>query len=122
MIYIGSVLNVCDNSGVKKVKCIKILRRSTRKWGRVGDIFIVVIKSVKIINKIKKKDIYKGILVRSKKKIIRKDGSCISFSDNSIVLLNNKLVPIGSRIFGPVSKELRKKKNSKLISLSPSIL
>ena len=110
MIYVGSILSVCDNSGVKKVKCIKILGRSTRKWGRAGDILIVVIKSIKVIKKIKKKDIYKGILVRNKKKIVRKDGSCISFSDNSIVLLNNKLVPIGTRIFGPVSKELKKKK------------
>jgi len=122
MIYIGSVLNVCDNSGVKKVKCIKVLRRSPKKWGRVGDIFIVVIKNLKVFNKIKKKEIYKGILVRSKKKVLRKDGSCICFSENSIILLNNKLVPIGSRIFGPVSRELRSKKNSKLIALSSDIL
>lgn len=122
MIYIGSILTVCDNSGAKKVKCIKVLRKSTRKWGRVGDIVIVVIKSVKFVNKIKKKDIYKAILVRNKKKILRSDGSCISFSDNAVVLLNSKLTPIGSRIFGPISRELRIKRNAKLVSLSSNIL
>ena len=110
MIYIGSILNVCDNSGVKKVKCIKILRKSARKSGKVGDILIVVIKSIKKLKKIKKKDIYKALLVRSKKKIVRSDGTCIFFGDNAVVLLNNKLVPIGTRIFGPVARELRLKK------------
>ena len=122
MIYIGSLLTVCDNSGAKKVQCIKILRKSPRKWGRVGDIVIVVIKSVKVVNKIKKKDIYKAIIVRNKKKFLRSDGTCISFSDNSVVLLNSKLIPLGSRIFGPLSNELRSKNNAKLLSLSSTIL
>lgn len=122
MIYIGSILNVSDNSGVKKVKCIKVLKCSTKKWGKIGSFLIVVIKSVKILNKMKKKDISKAILVRTKKNIKSFDGSYISFNNNAVLLLNNKLIPIGTRVFGPISKELRTKKNSKLISLASKIV
>ena len=122
MIYIGSLLNVCDNSGVKKVKCIKILKKSAKNFGKIGSVLIVVVKSVKVLNKIKKKDIYKAVIVRTKKNILSKDGSYITFSENSVILLNNKMTPIGSRVFGPISKELRKKDNIKLISLASKIL
>lgn len=122
MIYIGSILPVCDNSGIKKVKCIKILRKSARKCGKAGDTLIVVIKSIKRFKKIKKKDIYKALLVRCRKKIVRSDGSCIAFGENAVVLLNKKMVPLGTRIFGPVAHELRLKKNTKLVTLAKSVI
>ena len=111
MIFAGSFLHVCDNSGVKLVKCLKVLGRKPRNFGKIGDIIIVNIQRIKIFSKIKKKEIYRAIIVRLKKKIRRIDGSCINFSKNSIILLNTKDLPIGTRIFGPVSKELRLKKN-----------
>ena len=122
MIFTGSLLSVCDNSGVKWVQCIKILGGKPRTFGKPGDIIVVSIKTAKSLSKIKKKDIYKAIIVRVKKKICRDDGSSISFSKNSVVLLNAKGSPIGSRIFGPVTKELRTKKNIKLISLCTKML
>lgn len=117
MIYTGTILHVCDNSGVKLAKCLKILTRRPRSYGKVGDIIIINIQRLKLFSKIKKKEIYKAVIVRIKKKIKRIDGSYINFGKNSIILLNNKGIPIGSRIFGPVSKELRIKKHLKLISL-----
>lgn len=122
MIFSSSVLNVCDNTGVKWVSCIKVLGGNPRIFGGPGDILVVSIKSTKSLSKIKKKDIFKAIIVRVKKKICREDGSSISFSKNSVVLLNVKGFPIGSRIFGPVAKELRTKKNIKLISLCTKML
>ena len=122
MIFNGTILNVCDNSGVKWVQCIKVLGGKPKTFGRPGDIIVVSIKTAKSLSKIKKKDIYKAIIVRVKKKICRPDGSSISFSQNSVVLLNVKGTPIGSRVFGPVAKELRIKKNIKLISLCTKML
>ena len=114
MIFNGTILNVCDNSGVKWVQCIKVLGGKPKTFGRPGDIIVVSIKTAKSLSKIKKKDIYKAIIVRVKKKICREDGSSISFSQNSVVLLNVKGTPIGSRVFGPVAKELRIKKKYKI--------
>lgn len=122
MIFNGTILNVCDNSGVKWVQCLKILGKKPKAFGIPGDIIVVSIKRTKSFSKIKKKEIYKAIIVRVKKKICREDGSSISFSKNSVVLLNAKGSPIGSRIFGPVAKELRIKKNIKLISLCIKML
>ncbi len=122
MIFTGTILNVCDNSGVKWVQCLKILGKKPKAYGKPGDIIVVSIKRTKSFSKIKKKEIYKAIIVRVKKKICREDGSAISFSKNSVVLLNAKGSPIGSRIFGPVTKELRTKKNIKLISLCTKML
>lgn len=122
MIFTGTILNVCDNSGVKWVQCLKILGKKPKSYGKPGDIIVVSIKRTKSFSKIKKKEIYKAIIVRVKKKICREDGSSISFSKNSVVLLNAKGSPIGSRIFGPVTKELRTKKNIKLISLCTKML
>lgn len=122
MIFSGTILNVCDNSGVKWVQCIKILGKRPKAFGKPGDIIVVSIKKTKSLSKIKKKDIYKAIIVRVKKKICREDGSSISFSKNSVVLLNAKGGPIGSRVFGPVARELRIKKNMKLISLCTKML
>lgn len=122
MIFSGTILNVCDNSGVKWVQCIKVLGKRPKAFGKAGDIIVVSIKKVKSLSKIKKKDIYKAIIVRVKKKVCREDGSSISFSKNSVVLLNAKGGPIGSRVFGPVSRELRIKKNIKLVSLCTKML
>lgn len=122
MIFSGTILNVCDNSGVKWVQCIKILGKRPKAFGKPGDIIVVSIKKTKSLSKIKKKDIYKAIIVRIKKKICREDGSSISFSKNSVVLLNAKGGPIGSRVFGPVARELRIKKNMKLVSLCTKML
>lgn len=122
MIFSGTILNVCDNSGVKWVQCIKILGKRPKAFGKPGDTIVVSVKKVKSLSKIKKKDIYKAIIVRMKKKINREDGSSINFSKNSVVLLNAKGSPIGSRIFGPVAKELRIKKNIKLVSLCTKML
>jgi len=122
MIFNGTILNICDNSGVKWVQCIKILGKKPKAYGKPGDIIVVSIKKTKSLSKIKKKEIYKAIIVRIKKKICRDDGSSISFSKNSAILLNAKGSPIGSRIFGPVAKELRIKKNIKLMSLCTKML
>lgn len=122
MIFAGSLLHVCDNSGVKLVKCLKVLNRKPRSFGKIGDIVIVNIQRIKIFSKIKKKEIHKGVIVRLKKKNKRIDGSSINFSKNSIVLLNPKGMPMGTRIFGPVSKELRVKKHLKLVSLCSKML
>jgi large subunit ribosomal protein L14 len=122
MIFTGTILNICDNSGVKWVQCLKILGKKPRASGKPGDIIVVSIKRTKSFSKIKKKEIYKAIIVRTKKKICREDGSSINFSKNSAILLNAKGSPIGSRVFGPVAKELRIKKNIKLISLCTKML
>jgi large subunit ribosomal protein L14 len=122
MVFNGTILNVCDNTGVKWVQCLKILGKKPKAFGKSGDIIVVSIKKTKSLSKIKKKEIYKAIIVRVKKKICRNDGSSINFSKNSVVLLNAKGSPIGSRIFGPVAKELRIKKNIKLVSLCTKML
>jgi large subunit ribosomal protein L14 len=122
MIFIGGLLQVCDNSGVKFAKCLKIYGRKPKNYGKVGDTVLVTIKRIKRFSKIKRRDVFKGIIVRLKKKSKRVDGSFINFSKNSIVLLTNKGVPVGTRVFGPVSKDLRIKKNAKLITLCPKML
>ena len=122
MIFAGTILSVCDNSGVKWVQCLKVLGKRPKAFGKPGDIIVVSIKKVKSLSKIKKKDIYKAIIVRVKKKILREDGSSINFSKNSVVLLNVKGSPIGNRVFGPVAKELRTKKNAKLVSLCTKMI
>jgi large subunit ribosomal protein L14 len=122
MIFTGSLLHVCDNSGVKLVKCLKVLGRKPKSYGKIGDIIVVNIQRIKIFSKIKKKEIYKAVIVRLKKKIRRIDGSYINFNKNSIILLNNKGLPVGTRVFGPVSKELRTKKHLKLVSLCSKMI
>lgn len=122
MIFAGSILQVCDNSGVKFVKCLKVLHNKPKNPGKIGDLIIVNIQSIKTFSKIKRKEIYKAIIVRLKWRLKRKDGSYIKFTKNSVVLLNNKNLPIGTRIFGPLCKELRIKKNLKLISLCSKLV
>ena len=122
MIQTETVLDVADNSGAKRVKCIKVLGGSKRKYAGVGDVVVVSIKDAAPNSKVKKGDLARAVVVRTKKEIRRKDGTYIRFDNNSAVLLNNDNEPIGTRIFGPVARELRAKQFMKIISLAPEVL
>ena len=122
MIQQETILNVADNSGAKKLMCIKVLGGSKRKYASIGDIIVVSIKEAAPRAKVKKGDVKKAVIVRTKKEIKRNDGSYIRFDDNSAVLINDAKEPIGTRIFGPVARELRGKKFMKIISLAPEVL
>ena len=122
MIQMQSILQVADNSGAKKVMCIKVLRGSHRRYANIGDVIKVSIKDAIPRGKVKKGDVYNAVIVRTAKGVRRADGSVIRFDNNAAVLLNNKLDPIGTRIFGPVTRELRGEKFMKIISLAPEVL
>lgn len=122
MIQMQSVLDVADNSGAKKVMCIKVLGGSKRKYASVGDIVVVSVKEAMPNSKVKKGDVLKAVVVRTAKEIARPDGTYIRFDKNSAVLINAQKEPIGTRIFGPVARELRAKKFMKIISLAPEVL
>ena len=122
MIQVESKLNVADNSGAKKLSCIKVLGGSHRHYAGVGDVIVVSVKEVMPHSKVKKGDVMKVVIVRTKKEIGRPDGSYIRFDNNSAVLLNKNLEPIGTRIFGPVARELRGKNFMKIVSLAPEVL
>ena len=122
MIQTESRLQVADNSGAKKLYCIKVLGGSKRRYARIGDIIVVTVKEAIPHAKVKKGDIMRAVVVRSKKELRRPDGSYIRFDDNSAVLINQNREPIGTRIFGPVARELRAKKFMKIISLAPEVL
>jgi large subunit ribosomal protein L14 len=122
MIQMQSVLDVADNSGAKKVMCIKVLGGSKRKYASVGDIIVVSIREAMPNSKVKKGDVMKAVIVRTAKELSRPDGSYIRFDNNSAVLINPQKEPIGTRIFGPVARELRAKKFMKIISLAPEVL
>ncbi len=122
MIQIESNLDVADNSGAKRVACIKVLGGSRRRYAGVGDIIVVSVKDAIPHAKVKKGDVMKAVVVRTKKEIRRPDGSYIRFDTNSAVLLNNQLEPVGTRIFGPVARELRLKNFMKIVSLAPEVL
>ena len=122
MIQVQSRLDVADNSGAKRVKCIKVLGGSKRKYAGVGDVVVVSIKDAAPNSKVKKGDLARAVVVRTKKEIRRKDGTYIRFDNNSAVLLNTDNEPIGTRIFGPVARELRAKQFMKIISLAPEVL
>ena len=122
MIQTCSVLDVADNSGAKKLFCIKVLGGSHRRYAGVGDIIKVSIKDSIPRGKVKKGDVYNAVVVRTKKGVRRSDGSVIRFDTNAAVLLNSQLQPIGTRIFGPVTRELRGEKFMKIISLAPEVL
>lgn len=115
-------LNVADNTGAKKAMCIRILGGSKRKYGRVGDVIVVSIKSAIPGATIKKGDKSKAVIVRTKKEIDRDDGSYIRFDENAAVLINEQLEPKGTRIFGPVARELRERQFMKIVSLAPEVL
>jgi len=122
MIQMESVLDVADNSGAKKLRCIKVLGGSKRKYATVGDIIVVSIKDAAPNGKVKKGQVTKAVIVRTKKEVRRPDGSYIRFDNNSAVILTKENEPLGSRIFGPVARELRAKKFMKIVSLAPEVL
>lgn len=122
MIQMQSRLNVADNSGAKEVMCIKVLGGSKRRSASIGDIIVVSIKEAIPTAKVKKGDVAKAVIVRTVQKLRRPDGSYIRFDDNSAVLINANKEPIGTRIFGPVARELRAKQFVKIVSLAPEVL
>lgn len=122
MIQVESNLDVADNSGAKKVACIKVLGGSKRRYATVGDIIVVSVKEAMPHSKVKKGAVMKAVVVRTKKEIGRPDGTYIKFDNNSAVLLNNTMEPVGTRIFGPVARELRLKSFMKIVSLAPEVL
>ena len=122
MIQMQSNLGVADNSGARSVQCIKVLGGSGRKIASIGDIIVVSVKEAIPRGRVKKGDIHRAVIVRTAKEIYRNDGSSIKFDNNAAVLITNQNEPIGTRIFGPVTRELRFKKFMKIISLAPEVL
>jgi len=122
MIQMQSFLNVADNSGAKTVFCIKVLGGSKRKYASLGDIIVVSIREALPASKVKKGDVHRAVVVRTKKEVRRSDGSYIKFDNNSAVLINTQREPIGTRIFGPVARELRARNFMKIISLAPEVV
>lgn len=122
MIQMSTEMNVADNSGAKKVACIKVLGGSKRKYASIGDVVVVAVKEAIPNAKVKKGDVARAVIVRTSKEIARADGSYIRFDGNAAVLVNKDHEPIGTRIFGPVARELRAKKFMKIISLAPEVL
>jgi len=122
MIQMQTNLEVADNSGARRVQCIKVLGGSKRRYAHVGDIIVVSIKEAIPRGKVKKGEVYNAVVVRTRKGVRRKDGSLIRFDGNAAVLLNARLEPIGTRIFGPVTRELRTNRFMKIISLAPEVL
>ncbi len=122
MIQAETRLTVADNSGARVLYCIKVLGGSKRRYAGIGDIIVVSIKEAIPNAKVKKGDVLKAVVVRTKKEIRRPDGSYIRFDDNSAVLINNQREPMGTRIFGPVARELRAKRFMKIVSLAPEVL
>ena len=122
MIQMQSILDVADNSGARRVACVKVLGGSQRRYASIGDIIVVSVKEALPGARVKKKQLHKAVIVRTKKEIGRSDGSYIRFDDNSVVLVDNNREPIGTRIFGPVARELRAKRFMKIVSLAPEVL
>jgi large subunit ribosomal protein L14 len=122
MIQMQTILDVADNSGAKKLMCVKVLGGSRRRYATIGDIVVVSIREALPNSKVKKGDVARAVIVRTAKEIRRADGSYIRFDNNSAVLISAQGEPIGTRIFGPVARELRQKKFMKIISLAPEVL
>lgn len=122
MIQMTSRLNSADNSGAKNLFCIKVLGGTRRKYATVGDIIVVAVKEALPKSKVKKGDVKKGVIVRTKREVRRPDGTFIRFDENSVVLIDAAGEPIGTRIFGPVARELRARKFMKIVSLAPEVL
>jgi large subunit ribosomal protein L14 len=122
MIQMQTNLSVADNSGAKRVQCIKVLGGSHRRYADIGDVIKVTVKDAIPRGKVKKGDVFNAVVVRTRKGVRRPDGSAIRFDGNAAVLLNNQLQPIGTRIFGPVTRELRGERFMKIISLAPEVL
>jgi large subunit ribosomal protein L14 len=122
MIKVETMLDVADNSGAKKVLCFRILGGSKRKSASVGDIIVVSVKEAVPESKVKKGDVHRAVIVRTKKEVRRPDGSYIRFDNNAAVIINEAREPIGTRIFGPIARELRGKNFMKIVSLAPEVL
>ena len=122
MIQMQSTLVAADNSGAKRLQCIKVLGGSKRKYATIGDIIVVSVKEALPKSRVKKKDVLRAVIVRTKKEIGRSDGSRIRFDENAAVLISAAGEPIGTRIFGPVARELRAKRFMKIVSLAPEVL
>jgi large subunit ribosomal protein L14 len=122
MIQMRTLLNVADNSGAKQVMCIKVLGGSRRRYATLGDVIVVSVKDAIPKAKVKKGEVARAVVVRTTKEVGRADGSYIKFDDNSAVLINAQREPLGTRIFGPVARELRAKRFMKIISLAPEVL
>jgi large subunit ribosomal protein L14 len=122
MVQSETVLDVADNSGARRVLCIKVLGGSRRKYASLGDIIVVSVKEASPNSKVKKGDVMKAVIVRTAKEVGRADGSYIKFDSNSAVLIDNQREPVGTRIFGPVARELRAKQFMKILSLAPEVL
>ena len=122
MIQQESYLKVADNTGAKEIKCIRVLGGSTRKFGNIGDVIVASVKSATPGGTVKKGDVVKAVIVRMRKNKRRPDGSYIKFDDNAAVIINDQKMPRGTRIFGPVARELREKDFMKIVSLAPEVL
>ncbi|MFU8831044.1 MAG: 50S ribosomal protein L14 [Wenzhouxiangella sp.] len=122
MIQMQSRLAAADNSGARELMCIKVLGGSKRRYANIGDVIKVTVKEAIPRGKVKKGEVYNAVVVRTRKGVRRRDGSLIRFDGNAAVLLNNKLEPIGTRIFGPVTRELRSERFMKIVSLAPEVL
>lgn len=122
MIQSESSLEVADNSGARRVQCIRVLGGSKRRWASVGDVIVVSVKEAIPRGRVKKGDVHRAVIVRTAKEIRRPDGTSIRFDRNAAVLINNQGEPIGTRIFGPVTRELRAKQYMKIVSLAPEVL
>ncbi len=122
MIQMQTVLSAADNSGARRLQCVKVLGGSHRRYAGIGDIIKVTVKEAIPRGKVKKGEVYNAVVVRTRKGVRRPDGSVIRFDGNAAVLLNNQLQPIGTRIFGPVTRELRSERFMKIISLAPEVL
>jgi large subunit ribosomal protein L14 len=122
MIQVESRLEVADNSGAKKIACIKVLGGSKRRYAALGDIIVVSVKEAMPHSKVKKGEVMRAVVVRTRKEVRRKDGTYIKFDSNAAVLLNKQNEPVGTRIFGPVARELRQRSFMKIVSLAPEVL
>lgn len=122
MIQQETYLVSADNSGAKRLQCIRVMGGSTRRYGTVGDIIVASVKEAIPRAKVKKGDVVRAVIVRTAKEIRRPDGSYIRFDENAAVLINNQMEPVGTRIFGPVARELRAKRFMKIVSLAPEVL
>ena len=122
MIQVESRLEVADNSGAKKIACIKVLGGSKRRYAALGDIIVVSVKEAMPHSKVKKGDVMRAVVVRTRKEVRRPDGTYIKFDSNAAVLLNKQNEPVGTRIFGPVARELRQRSFMKIVSLAPEVL
>jgi large subunit ribosomal protein L14 len=122
MIQMETYLSVADNSGAKQLRCIKVLGGSKRKYASLGDIIVCSVREALPKSKVKKGDVVKAVIVRTTKEVGREDGSYIKFDGNAAVVINNQKEPVGTRIFGPVARELRAKRFMKIVSLAPEVL